>query len=340
MERLTSPSRPAGKRANSSTAAVVAVLAGLAALAAEPRLAASGGAVEGTLPAEDGVALRYRVAGEGGKAVVVPLAAHLARELEPLARGGRRVVFYDPRGRGASERPADAASVDRDVSDLEALRKNLGLESFALVGWSEASLLAARYAIEHPGRVERLVLIAPAAPRRDPYRAEAEAERAARLPEDFGARLEALRRAGLERRDPAAFAREAASLARAADFADEKAFDRLESAPWEHANEWRENLDRALAAGAAALGAYDWRHDLEHCAVPTLVIHGSRDCAPVAGSREWVESRNGRLLLVPGAARYPFAEKRDAFFAAMEAFLAGGWPNGSEIVGAEREHDH
>lgn len=317
------------------------MLALLAATLAAPRVAArDSGVVEGTIPSDDGLALRYRIVGSGERTVVVPLASHLARELAPLAKSGRRVVFYDPRGRGASERPPREGGLERDVRDLEGLRASLGLDSFALVGWADASLLVARYALDHPERVERIALVSAEPPRREPFVSEAEAERVARIPADVAARLDALRSAGLERRDPAAFAREAASLERAAFFADASAFERLESAPWEHANEWRENRDRARAAAAAALGPYDWREALEHCAVPTLVIHGSRDFRPVAGSREWVESRNGRLLVLPGAASYPFVEKRDAFFAAMEAFLAGGWPNGAEIVGAEREHDH
>lgn len=320
------------KRPNSSTGAVLAVLVALAA-----PIAAATDVTEGTVPADDGIALHFRIVGEGKETVVVPLAAHLARELAPLAanvKDGRRVVFYDPRGRGASERPARPEGLERDVRDLECVRANLGIDTFALVGWAEASLLAARYAIDHPDRVLRLVLVAPMAPRRDPYFEEAIAEFASRLPADFDARLDAMRSEGLERRDPAAFARAAASLAYPT------ALDRVASTPWEYANEWRENLNRTLAAMMRTLGAYDWRPDLERCDVPTLVIHGQRDCFSVAGSREWVESRNGRLLVVPGAGHYPFVEKREAFFAAMEAFLAGGWPNGAEIVGEEREHDH
>ena len=51
----------------------------------------------------DGVRLHYRIVGKGSSAVLVPLAAWLSPELDALANS-RRVVYYDPRGRGASDR--------------------------------------------------------------------------------------------------------------------------------------------------------------------------------------------------------------------------------------------
>ncbi len=299
-------------------------------------------AVEGTLSAADGLALRYRVVGFEGPAVVVPLAAHLARELSPLANG-RRLVFYDPAGRGASERLADPASAGlaRDLADLESVRRGLGLETFSLVGWSYYGAVVARYAIEHPERVERMALLSPLPPRADPYLAETFEEFAAGLPEDFAAQVEALRRAGLEKRDPVAFAREAARLASPASFADPAAFDRIESEPWRHGNEWRERLDPLISAQLASLGAYDWRKALHDLKTPTLVVRGQRDIVPAAAAREWVEGRDARLLHVLGAAHHPAVEQKDAVLAGLDRFLSGGWPDGSEIVGDEREdHDH
>lgn len=76
----------------------------------------------------------------------------------------RTVVYWEQRGSGRSQAPADANdySVPILVDDLEALRKKLGARSIDLLGYSFGALLAAEYTLAHPQRVRRLVLQAPA----------------------------------------------------------------------------------------------------------------------------------------------------------------------------------
>lgn len=74
---------------------------------------------------------------------------------QPLSRN-REVVLYDLRGHGRSERPAtgyDLVSMSEDLATLT------GDEPVDLVGHSFGGLIAMRYAIDHPGRVRRLVVI-------------------------------------------------------------------------------------------------------------------------------------------------------------------------------------
>jgi proline iminopeptidase len=71
-----------------------------------------------------------------------------------------RVVLFDQRGCGRS-RPH--ASVDMNttwhlVSDIEAIRKTLGIEQFICFGGSWGATLSLIYAIRHPDRVRQLVL--------------------------------------------------------------------------------------------------------------------------------------------------------------------------------------
>jgi proline iminopeptidase len=72
----------------------------------------------------------------------------------------RLVVFYDPRGTGASKHIAANARQDMDaqVADLEAVRAHLGLDKVALVGDSFGGLISMAYAVAHPEHVARLVL--------------------------------------------------------------------------------------------------------------------------------------------------------------------------------------
>ncbi|HEV2131599.1 MAG TPA: alpha/beta fold hydrolase [Longimicrobiaceae bacterium] len=125
---------------------------------------------------EGGVRLFYRAIGGGGDTVVVLHGSpgfhmnYLLPDLVPLARG-RTLLFYDQRGGGRSELipDPDRLTVEHHVRDLEALRRHVGLERLSLLGHSWGSGLAALYALHHPTRVERMLLLAPMTPRRDPY---------------------------------------------------------------------------------------------------------------------------------------------------------------------------
>ncbi len=72
-----------------------------------------------------------------------------------------QVVFIDMLGRGMSDDALspDEYSVQNDVHITEEVRKALGLEKIALVGHSYGTVVAQAYAIKHPDRVNRMVLI-------------------------------------------------------------------------------------------------------------------------------------------------------------------------------------
>ena len=76
-----------------------------------------------------------------------------------LARHAR-VVTFDPRGHGRSDRPRDVAAYDRHhlVGDAVAVLDAAGVERAVVVGWctGPGMMLAA----EHPERVAALVEIA------------------------------------------------------------------------------------------------------------------------------------------------------------------------------------
>ena len=95
-------------------------------------------------------------------------AAFYWRNLAPLASCGFRCYAVDWLGTGLSGRPPFGAATHDDavaffLDALEAWRDANGLDRFSLVGHSLGGYLAARYALAHPERVERLVLAGPAA---------------------------------------------------------------------------------------------------------------------------------------------------------------------------------
>ena len=75
-----------------------------------------------------------------------------------------RVVTFDGRGNGRSDRPAGAAAytVGEFAADALAVMDATGTASAGLVGFSCGSLWATVLGVEHPERVERIAHIAPA----------------------------------------------------------------------------------------------------------------------------------------------------------------------------------
>ena len=89
-----------------------------------------------------------------------------ARPLDFATDAGFDVYYYDQRGAGLSDRidlrVAEPYTVARHVQDLEEIRALLGADSLILAGQGWGATLAINYAVAHPGRVARLLLLSPA----------------------------------------------------------------------------------------------------------------------------------------------------------------------------------
>jgi class 3 adenylate cyclase len=83
----------------------------------------------------------------------------IASLLERLA-ANHRLVHFDGRGTGLSDRDVRDLSADVRVRDIEAVADAAGLESFDLFSWSHWGPAALLYTSRHPERVRRLVLYA------------------------------------------------------------------------------------------------------------------------------------------------------------------------------------
>ena len=72
--------------------------------------------------------------------------------------GSHRLIAYDLRGRGDSEKPPKGYSLAEHAADLLGLLDHLGLRRATLMGHSLGAHIAVRFASLHPERVETLVL--------------------------------------------------------------------------------------------------------------------------------------------------------------------------------------
>ncbi len=116
----------------------------------------------------DGTNIAFQVHGEGPLDLVfVPgFVSHveliweepaIARLLRRLASFSRLIVF-DKRGQGLSDRLGRPPTLEESMDDLGAVMDTTGSERAAIFGVSEGGPMSALFAATHPGRVSSLVL--------------------------------------------------------------------------------------------------------------------------------------------------------------------------------------
>jgi pimeloyl-ACP methyl ester carboxylesterase len=286
--------------------------------------------VEGFATTPDSVRLYYRVAGTGPETVLAPFALFHGAALDPLAKG-RRIVTYDPRGRGRSDSvPPTKVSRDLLLLDLETVRRAVGAERMALIGWSGGGMETFVYTMRNPDRVTRLVQLAPVAARLEPYGPAMMADRRRRTDTVALAEVEARHRAGGYSRREREYCRDLGRIDGPALFASPAAHPETPDG-CDFPNEEPSRLSIYFGALFTSIAGFDYRDSLGLVRIPRLVVHGERDNTPLAGNEEWVRGQpNARLLIVKGAGHWPHYEQPAVTLAAIERFLAGNWPAGSE----------
>jgi pimeloyl-ACP methyl ester carboxylesterase/DNA-binding CsgD family transcriptional regulator len=268
----------------------------------------------------DGVSIAFWEMGSGPPLVHGwPSFSHIAEECrlpgvrrwyERLARN-HRLVRYDPRGLGLSERETPV-SFEAWVADLEAVVDHLGLARFDLFGIQHDALVAAAYASRHPERVSHLVLWQ--AYTRAADWASAPRIRAIRamVDQDWPTYTEAMANVVYGWKDMEG-ARHFAGLARAS------------------------LTPRALLAAMQELNTWDVSNVWPAITSPTLVMQRT-DAPPVSVecAKEVSSSiPSARLVLLPGDATMPFQGDAGTVANTIEDFLAGD----ASIPVDPRRHD-
>ena len=207
----------------------------------------------------NGVGLRCELSGSGERTVV--LIHEMGGSLEswdrvaPALAAGRRVLRYDTRGAGLSEKVRGALSIDTMVDDLAALLDALGIGGkVALAGIAVGGAIALHAAARLPLRVSAAVVGSPAtgiAPDR----------RAAVLP-----RVERIEREGM---------RVAVDDSIANGYAPDLRVDAARFAAFRA--RWLGNDPASYAAIYRMLAAMDLQPELSRIACPVLVLGGSLD---------------------------------------------------------------
>jgi proline iminopeptidase len=291
----------------------------------------------GWVAGPDGVRLYYEKLGNGPTTLIVPGRLFLARDLAPLGER-HTLILYDMRNRGRSSRVEDGnlLSIQKDVEDLEAVRRHFRAERFVPVGFSYLGFMVVLYAMDHPDRVERVVQLGPV-PRKFGTEYPASLSHTDSVPvvdSAAAARMDSLERSGWAREHPKEFCEESRRV-----FEVRLVGDRSKAAglmdPCDMPNEWPVNLERHFEHHFGAVQRLDVpKESVARVRVPVLTIHGTWDRnAPYAAGREWALTLpNARLITVERAAHQVTADAPEVVLPAIETFVAGRWPERAEKI--------
>ncbi len=269
----------------------------------------------------DGATLHCESIGEGRPCICLhggpgTDGSGLARTLSPLAAElGLRLIFYDHRGHGRSEWvPVEQCTQDRLVSDVDGVRRALGLDLVHVLGISWGGFLGLMYAARYPASIRKLAVVGAAASRDFMARAEDNARR--RATAEQWAAYRALWDGSLA--DDASFKRAFDTIRPLYFFDPSRAVEN---------NAVRTDIRYRLAVRRFIIeheyARYDCRAELPRIACPTLVAVGRHDwICPVDQSEEIARLVPGAELAVfEGSGHSPQIEERAAFTRRLAAFL-------------------
>ncbi|AYQ91137.1 alpha/beta fold hydrolase [Burkholderia gladioli] len=261
-------------------------------------------AIEGSLDV-DGVRLAYRLQGEGPRELVCihGVGSYLEAwqgAINALGRGFR-VLSFDLRGHGRSERVKGRYEIDDFVGDVLALADHAGFARFDLAGFSLGGLIAQRLALTHPARLRRLVLLATVAGRTAEERARVAERLAALQAGERGAHYDA-------------------SLSR---WLTEDFQARHPALVDELRRRNARNDPDCYAAAYRVLAQTDFGGLIDQIAMPTLIATGECDAGSNPRMARYMHERipDSRLAILPNLRHSLLNEAPEQVAALMRAFL-------------------
>ena len=267
------------------------------------------------------VSIAYQVVGDGPIDLVIapgfvshleifweqPLYARYVRRLASFAR----VILFDKRGTGLSDRAAGMATLEERMDDIRAVMDAAGSRQAAIMGVSEGGPMSLLFAATYPERTRSLIL----------YGTYARQSWAPDHPWGLAAEKSAANDEMVRSTwGTPQSCRSAVEGWLAPSMAHDPAFV-----------EWFTKLSRSGMSPGAVVAlrkmnrCLDARNLLSTIHVPTLVLHRADDRGISAASGQYLADRipSARLVILPGKDHMTFVGDSDALADEIELFLTG-----------------
>jgi proline iminopeptidase len=292
---------------------------------------------------EQGIELYHFSTGEGEPVLVIhggPGAPFQTSWKGLDTVNGFQFVYYHQRGCGKSTMPIDRFAggdyygnmqeLDRklgmaaQITDIERIRRILGVEKLAIIGHSYGGFIAALYAIEFPDRVKKMILVAPASVLSLPAADGGMDGIRNCLTDDGKKRYDEFQKSYFD--FGSIFRKSENDL----EELNSKFGDFYVEALRNSVQDLKGLASTAFNSGGWVVQAiymsvgsrYDYRNLCKKIKAPTLVIHGERDIQPAESSEVYAELIPGAgFTIISGASHFAFDEKPEEFAGIVGGFL-------------------
>ena len=253
----------------------------------------------------NGIGINYHIEGHGPDVVLTHGIGgrldHWERTTAALAPD-YRILSWDVRGFGQSDKPHDPVTPELWTQDLAALLDVISIPRAIILGFSLGGVIAQRFALDYPERTSGLILM------------NTSSEVGPKVADRWKQTAEQIETDGME-----AVAGQGSTLT----FSEEFALAHPAELQAYRAKRLK-NDPVCYAAACRAVSSYHYTRELERLACPTMILQGAQDRATPPGGSV-IMSRHipgARLEIIEGCGHMMAIERFDTMIALLRDFLA------------------
>ena len=230
-----------------------------------------------------------------------------------------KLIFYDQRASGKSAIPAtDSISLKFFVDDIEAIRKELGVEKLSLLGHSWGVVPVINYGIQYPDKVKKMILCNPIPLSQEFDTEMLENQKRKSSYKDSTDRSIIMGSRDFKSGNPEAYKR-LMLLSFRNSFYNSVNYSKLQiEIPSNYLA-----ASKALLSGLGKdLAQYNYYNAIKSFSFPVLILHGMSDAIPVAASRKTETSiPHAQLVQFKKSGHFIFIEEPSRFVGVVGSFL-------------------
>jgi len=279
---------------------------------------------DGQLRPINGTQLYVKTIGQGEPILIIHGGPGLDHtyffpQMEGLAKD-HTLIFYDQRASGKSAANLDSTqiSIDIFVDDIEAIREGFQLEQINILGHSFGGILAMKYAMKYPEKMDKLILSNSSGASAEFMRKEA-TRLQERITEKDRFEQELI------------FKSQNFQAGKASAFEDLfRIFFRKEFFNKELADSLTLTFPENFAQNSRLLGFlnkdmganYDFSADMKKITAPTLVVYGDYEILAESAGKQIADLiPNAEFVLLKDCGHFPFIEQPKTYFGTINEFL-------------------